>query len=402
VSGGLAIDLVLLALLLGYAASGYRQGLVVSVLSLVGFLGGGALGMAVLPALFAGWGWAGEHVLPSRLLLVGLVFFLASLGQSIAMTTGRRLRRHLRARPAVALDSVLGALASLLAVAVLTWFVAGGLRGVTSGSFARAIGDSRVLQAIDTVVPAETGRLFAGFRQVLDQGGFPRVFEGLGAEPITPVDPPVGSTAASAAVQAATGSIVKITGVAAACRQGQEGSGWVVAPQRVVTNAHVVAGIGRASVRVRGTGPALTGRVVVFDPDRDLAVLDVPGLTAAALPLGTAVDRGAEGVVAGFPLDGPLRLDAARVRQRLLATGEDIYGAPGVTREIYSLYARVEPGNSGGPLLSPSGTVIGVVFAKSLDDDETGYALTLAEAMPVLAQAAGATEAVSTGPCQVG
>ena len=170
-SGGLAIDLVLLALLLGYAASGYRQGLVVSVLSLVGFLGGGALGMAVLPTLFAGWGWAGEHVLPSRLLLVGLVFFLASLGQSIAMTTGRRLRRHLRARPAVALDSVLGALASLLAVAVLTWFVAGGLRGVTSGSFARAIGDSRVLQAIDTVVPAETGRLFAGFRQVLDQGG---------------------------------------------------------------------------------------------------------------------------------------------------------------------------------------------------------------------------------------
>jgi uncharacterized membrane protein required for colicin V production len=114
VSGGLAIDLVLLALLLGYAASGYRQGLVVSVLSLVGFLGGGALGMAVLPTLFAGWGWAGEHVLPSRLLLVGLVFFLASLGQSIAMTTGRRLRRHLRARPAVALDSVLGALASHL------------------------------------------------------------------------------------------------------------------------------------------------------------------------------------------------------------------------------------------------------------------------------------------------
>jgi S1-C subfamily serine protease len=201
---------------------------------------------------------------------------------------------------------------------------------------------------------------------------------------------------------AAQASLVKVTGVAAACRRGQEGSGWVLAPGRVVTNAHVVAGIEDVTVRVRGTGPALHGSVVVFDPQRDLAVISVPGLNAPALPLGTDLARGAEAVVAGFPLDGPLRLDAARVRQVINATGQDIYGQPGVTREIYSLLTRVEPGNSGGPLLSSAGQVVGVVFAKSLDDDQTGYALTLAEAAPVLTAAAGAQGRVDTGACSLG
>jgi S1-C subfamily serine protease len=109
-----------------------------------------------------------------------------------------------------------------------------------------------------------------------------------------------------------------------------------------------------------------------------------------------------QAVVAGFPLDGPYRLDAARVRRTLTATGSDIYGEPGVTREIYSLFARVEPGNSGGPLLAADGTVVGVVFAKSLDDPSTGYALTLAEARPVLQAAAAANQPVSTGGCSTG
>ncbi len=401
-SAGTLIDLLLVLLLASYAISGYRQGLVVSVLSVVGFLGGGALGMAVLPKLMSGWSLATQSSLLPRLVLVGLVLVFASIGQSLAVQVGRRLRRGLRARPALRIDAALGAVASLAAVAVLMWFVAGGLRGISSGAVARAVGESRVLRGIDSVVPPATAGLFTGFRQMLDQGGFPRVFDGLAAEPITPVDPPSGSLAASAAVQAATASVVKITGVAAACRQGQEGSGWVISAHRVVTNAHVVAGLGEVTVRVKGVGPGLSGRVVVFDPGRDLAVIDVPSLSAAPLPLGAQVDSGADAVVAGFPLDGPLRLDAARVRQRLVATGQDIYGQPGKTREIYSLYTRVEPGNSGGPLLSPTGAVIGVVFAKSLDDDLTGYALTLNEAAPVLEQAVTASTPVSTGACTVG
>jgi S1-C subfamily serine protease len=142
--------------------------------------------------------------------------------------------------------------------------------------------------------------------------------------------------------------------------------------------------------------------VVLFDAQRDLAVLAVPGLTAAPLHLGGTLERGDQGVVAGFPLDGPLTLEPARVRSTLDAVGADIYGAPGVQREVYSLYAKVEPGNSGGPLLDPAGQVVGVVFAKSLDDDTTGYALTLAEARPVLTAAASANDAVPTGACTTG
>jgi S1-C subfamily serine protease len=157
-----------------------------------------------------------------------------------------------------------------------------------------------------------------------------------------------------------------------------------------------------ASVQVGGVGREYPAQIVVFDPERDLAVLDVDGLTAAPLRLGGALSAGDESVVAGFPLDGPYRLDPARVRRTLTATGSDIYGQPGVTREIYSLYARVEPGNSGGPLLTSSGEVVGVVFAKSLDDPTTGYALTLNEARPVLEAAAGASQPVPTGGCSTG
>ena len=170
---------------------------------------------------------------------------------------------------------------------------------------------------------------------------------------------------------------MKITGVGGGLQPWPGGQRLGVAPGRVVTNAHVVAGMAAPQVRVHGTGRSYDARVVVFDPRRDLAVLAVPGLTAPPLALGRQLSRGDGAVVAGYPLDGPYRLDAARVRTVLDARGADIYGDPGTVREVYSLFARVQPGNSGGPLLSKTGAVVGIVFAKSLDDESTGYALTL-------------------------
>ena len=401
-TGGVLLDLALVIGLCAYAVSGWRQGLVVSALSLAGFLAGGALGMWVLPKLVAGSEWGQTHHLAASITVVAGVFFLASVGQGVLWRVGRRARTHLHGRALRRGDSFLGAVATVAAASVLVWFVAGGLRGATTGPVGQAIGSSQVMRAIDAVVPPQTGRLFAGFRQVLDRGGFPRVFDGLSREAIAPIDPPSGTTTALPAVATSVMSVVKITGVARACRQGQEGSGWVVSPQRVVTNAHVVAGVTDVDVQVPGSRELLRGTVVVFDPDRDLAVVDVPSLRATPLRLGADVNRGQEGVVAGYPLDGPLRLDAARVREVLYATGQDIYGQPGVTRQIISLYTHVDSGNSGGPLLSTSGEVVGIVFAKSLDDDQTGYALTLAEAAPVLTAAAGAQGRVDTGACSLG
>ena len=399
---GTVLDVLLVLMLVLYAVTGYRQGVLVSTLSLVGFLGGGALGMWLLPSILSNVEWVTSNEVIRVLVLVFLVFLCATVGQAIAVPVGNRLRAQVRGRSGRAVDAVLGGVATVLAVSLLVWFVAGAVRGAAPTPFAKAIGESRVLSTIDRVMPPAAGQLFAGFRSLLDQNGIPKVFGGLSPEPIQPVAPPASGVAASAGVQQATPSIVRVTGVSVACRRGQEGTGWVVAPGKVVTNAHVVAGMREASVQVGGVGREYAARIVLFDPERDLAVLAVDGLTAPALRLGGVLATNEEAVVAGFPLDGPYRLDAARVRRTLTATGSDIYGQPGVTREIYSLFARVEPGNSGGPLLAADGSVVGVVFAKSLDDPSTGYALTLAEARPVLQAAAGANQPVSTGGCSTG
>ena len=396
------LDLLLLLLFVSYAISGYRQGLVVSVLSLAGFLGGGALGMWLVPMAIRQWTTLESTPLLRTGVLIAGVFLLASVGQAIAVAMGGRLRSRLRVRPVQAFDAALGAVVVAASVAVLVWFIAGALRGGAPAPLARAIGESRVLRTIDAVVPPETARLFAGFREVLDREGFPRVFEGLEAEPIAPVEAPDPAVVATPGVEAAGDSVIKVTGVAVACNRGQEGSGWVVSRGRVVTNAHVVAGMRTVTLRVQGTGPSYEGRVVLFDAQRDLAVIAAPELPAAPMEQGRELRRGEAGVVAGFPHDGPYRLDPARVREVVQARGSDIYGAPGTVREVYSLYARVRPGNSGGPLLSPRGDVVGVIFAKSLDDNQTGYALTLDEARPVLEQAASARTPVSTGPCVAG
>jgi S1-C subfamily serine protease len=396
------LDIVLAMVLLSYAIIGYRHGFVVSVMSLIGFVAGGAVGMWLLPALLQQWNAVDTNVALRTLFLVLGVFVCAALGQAAAVGVGFRMRSGLRDQPERIADAVLGALATIVAVSVLVWFLAGAVRGGAETPLARAIGTSRVLATIDRFVPPQTAQLFAGFQSVLDREGFPRVFDGVRAEPILPIAPPDNQLAFGPGVARAAGSIVKITGVASSCNREQEGSGWVVAPERVVTNAHVVAGTSSEHVRIQGEGRSYDARVVVFDPKRDLAVLSVPGLPAPASRMGTDLTRAQGAVVAGFPLNGPYRLDSARVRDVITATGADIYGRPGVVREVYSLYATVQPGNSGGPLLSPAGAVVGVVFARSLDDDKTGYALTLDEARPVLEAAASSFTPVSTGRCVAG
>ncbi|NYG06636.1 S1-C subfamily serine protease [Phycicoccus badiiscoriae] len=396
------LDYLLILLFISYGFTGFRQGLVVSVLSLAGFFIGGALAMWLLPLAIGHWAELQASPLLRSVVLIAGVFILASAGQALAVTVGRRLRSQLKIKPVQWFDATAGAVAVVLSAAVLVWFIAGALRGGAPAPIAKAIGESRVLRTIDNVVPPGTSRLFASFREVLDREGFPRVFDGLQSERIAPVAPPDPSVVETAGVRQAAASVIKITGVAASCNRGQEGSGWVVAPERVVTNAHVVAGMDTATLRIHGTGRSYTGRVVIFDARRDLAVLSVPGLPAEPLRLGPDLSRGDAGVVAGFPLDGPYRLDAARVREIVDARGSDIYGSPGTSRQVYSLYAQIRPGNSGGPLLSTDGRVVGVVFAKSLDDASTGYALTMDEARPVLAAASGASTPVDTGACVAG
>jgi S1-C subfamily serine protease len=248
-------------------------------------------------------------------------------------------------------------------------------------------------------MPESADTLFSSFRRVLDDSGLPTVFGGLSPERIRAVDPPKTEVARRPAIRKASASVVEIEGTARSCSRRLDGSGFVIAPQHVLTNAHVVAGVTRPNVRVGGVGNRLPARVVVFDPEHDLAVLYVPDLRAAALDFDAGGGRGDSGVVAGFPQGGPFQLEPARIRDTIQARGPDIYQRNQVTREVFSLYADVEPGNSGGPLLTPAGDVYGVVFAKSLDDPETGYALTADEVAPVVAAGKGRTTETSTESC---
>jgi len=192
--------------------------------------------------------------------------------------------------------------------------------------------------------------------------------------------------------------IVKITGVAPSCHRQLEGSGFLFAGEHVMTNAHVVAGVRSPSV-LASDGKSYDATVVLYDPRRDVAVLYVPGFTRSPLGFAGVAKQGESAIVAGYPQNGPFRAVAARIRARQPAQGPDIYQTHQVTREIYAVYAVVRPGNSGGPLLAPDGRVYGVVFAASVDDPQTGYALTAGEVASDAAAGAGSTSAVSTQGC---
>jgi S1-C subfamily serine protease len=389
------LDILLGVAVLSYAYSGYRQGFVVGVLSFAGFLGGGFLGMLLAPDLVAEIDGTARQAVAA----VALVVVAATVLQVVASVVGGLARDRITWRPARALDALAGAGVGAVAVLVVAWFVASAVRQAPSPTITEAVRQSSVLTTVDRAMPEGARGLFGSFRRLLDQNGVPPVFSGLAPERIRPVERPDPGVRSTPAVAAARDSIVKVAGTAGECNRQVEGTGFVYAPEHVVTNAHVVAGVSEPQVQVGGTGRSLRARVVAYDPKRDLAVLYVPRLEAGALRFDRSATRGSGAVVAGFPRGGPYSVVAARVREQIQARGRDIYGRSQVTRDVFSLYSTVQPGNSGGPLLSPAGRVYGVVFAKSVDDPNTGYALTVEEVQPVTDAAATATDPVSTGGC---
>ena len=401
-SGPAALDLLLLVLLGLYAWSGWRQGFVSAVLGLVGLVGGAFLALRFVPGVLESDLGIPRSTPVGVLALLAAVIVAAALGQGLFLLLARRLRESVEAPAARTLDSALGLVAVLVASVFVVWVVAGAVRVGGPPGARDLVARSAVVTVVDELVPPSAGRLIDEVTQALDRGGFPQVFEGLGPEPIAPVEAPDAALTGDPQIAAALDSVIHVRAESGSCGQAQVGSGWVLSPGHVVTNAHVVAGSDTVTVSARGTGRDRRARVVAFDPRRDIAVLSVPGLPSPALPQGPSLGTGDPAVLAGFPGDDGLWVGAARVRGTLEAAGQDIYGRTSVVREIYSLRAQVRRGASGGPVLDPRGEVVGMVFATSLDDPDTGYALTLAEIAPVLRRATGATASVSTGACATG
>jgi S1-C subfamily serine protease len=330
---------------------------------------------------------------------IACVLFFMGIGQLVASRVGLAARRHLTWRPVRLVDSAGGAVLSGSALLLVAWFLG---TAVVNGPFpalSSQVNGSRILGEVDRVLPSGTQTWFSDFRKSIIASGFPQVFGGLGGERVIAVPPPDAALLNEPGVVAARGSIIKITGVAPSCQRRLEGSGFVIAPERVLTNAHVVAGVDTARVQSADGGRQLRATVVLFDPTRDVAVLSVPGLKAAPLQWAGRASPGDDAVVAGYPEDGPYTASAARIRSIEEPIGLDIYNRAPASRQVYALRAVVQPGNSGGPLLAPDGSVYGVVFAKSTSSPDTAYALTAAEVRSDVEAGTSATTPVSTMSC---
>ncbi|MFM7718342.1 MAG: MarP family serine protease [Actinomycetota bacterium] len=388
------LDAVLLVALAVGAISGYRRGLVLQACSYAGLLLGLVAGAAAAPLVARIVGDGGPRVAAATVSLL----LLAALGNGLGWIAGSILRGRMRRGPLAFLDGPGGAAVSVLAMAIAIWFVSLNLVGGPWPAVSREIRGSALVRSLDESLP-EPPSLVAQVRGFLDRYGFPDVFSGIPPIPAEPVRPPT-TVEARTAFASASGSVVRIVG--AACDRIQEGSGFVVAEDYVLTNAHVVAGVRKTQVE-RADSPTRSGTVVGFDPELDLALLYVrdapPPLDLAA----GVVDAASVGSVLGYPNGGPLRGDGAAVGRYIeAAVGRDIYGRRGAEREVYELQTTVRPGNSGGPFVLVDGRVAGVVFAASRTDDGIGYAIASTEVLPWLAEVLGRETAVPTGACLSG
>jgi S1-C subfamily serine protease len=255
-----------------------------------------------------------------------------------------------------------------------------------------------LIASVDKVMPPQAEKVSAGLRSLFTGSGFPPILAPLAPAPSVPVDAPDESLTLDPDITGQQGSILKVRTQAPQCGASMEGTGFVVAPGMVATNAHVVAG--SASVSVETATGALPAQVVEYDSAVDLAVLRVHGLTAEPLVFARQPAKtGDDAAAAGYPLDGPFTVSPMRIRAQTALRGPDIYARDTVTREVYTLRGSVRPGNSGGPLLAPDGTVVGVIFGAAIDNPDVGFALTARQAAPVIAAGVASREEVGTGAC---
>jgi S1-C subfamily serine protease len=389
VSPSVVVDVILVLLLLFALIKGYRSGLVRSVSGIVGALAGGAAALVIVP--FVGtWVSTPQWRVPAALAAAVL---LVLLGLTVGSSLGSRITRRLRRTSFGIVDQLLGAAATLAATALVLGMLALSIGSLGVPFLSPALRSSTVVRSIDGLTPDPVKSFVAELRATVLQEGLPRIVDAFtGADPVVPQFDTGG-----APFQAASPSVVRITGNAYACGQSQSGSGFVIAPERVVTNAHVVAGVDQPVVETADS--ALPGRVVYFDPVDDLAVIAVGGLTAA--PLGTTDELGVgqRAVTAGFPFGGPFDAGPAEVIGLGPLAIPDIYGANPAPRQAYTVAADVQQGESGGPLLTEDGRVAGVIFAKGTTTANVGYALAMSELAPVATAASTFTDPVAPGTC---
>jgi S1-C subfamily serine protease len=381
------LDLAILSMAVAAAVAGHRLGLVTRATSWLGMI----VGIAVAARLVGPVARAIEGASDARMLLTatGLLLGGAFLGQALGLLIGSQLHYALPTGWPRDVDRSGGAVMGVLGVAVTVWLLTPAMAQVP-GVTARLARTSVITRALADVLPPAPATLQDLERLV--GADLPTVLADL--EPAPDLGAPPASSGLSAEVQdrVAT-STVKVE--AAACGRLQDGSGAVVGPNLVVTNAHVVAGGDDIVVERHPDGAQVPAELVAFDPRRDLAVLSVPGLDRSPLPLGDT-EAGDVGAVFGHPGGGPLEVSPYEVGEEVTATGRDIYGAERTERQMLFIAAELRPGDSGGALVDPAGSVVGVAFAIAPDDPDVAFALTIEEVRAVLE---GPLRPTDSGPC---
>jgi S1-C subfamily serine protease len=387
--GSVVLDIFLVVLLLASLGAGFRSGLIGSISGLLGLVAGAVAAYFVVP-LVPTWVSAPEWRTPAT---IAAALILVIMGLTIGESIGRGLRRR-TPRKLRGIDRLFGAVIGVAAAAAVISMVAFSVGAIGIPPLTAAIASSNVVRTIDSVTPVPVKSFLAQVRSTVVDDGLPVIADAFGGQSPTLPEAQLDN----AALDTAAASVLRITGNAVACGQSQSGSGFVVAPERVLTNAHVVAGVSDAVVEVPGAG-ALTGDVVYFDPVDDLAVIAVPGLAAASLTLQGDLAVDSEAVTLGYPFGGPFDSDPARVMSVDSVLVADIYGQSPTPRAVYTLAADVQQGESGGPLVSVDGRVAGVIFAKAANTANVGYALAMSEVTPVVEQAPDLSSAVDSGAC---
>jgi S1-C subfamily serine protease len=368
-----------------FASWGFRQGAVIGVSSLLGFVGGTWVGTNVAGQLLA----RGNDSPYTPLFALAAALVVGGVIAELTLAIGYKLRVRFTSRSARRVDGTVGAVLLATFAIGIVWVGAAAItQSRANKEFRKSIQASAVVKELNSVLPPSTGLLDALAR--IDP--VPQI---NGPAPNVPA--PDSAIARDPDVQQAAQSTVRVLGTA--CGYGVEGSGWVAGAGIIVTNAHVVAGEADTSVQTIGQGNQFRAQVIWFDARNDLAILAAPGILARPLTLVTDTPRGTSAAIIGYPLNGPLDIQPARIGGTSTVISDDIYGAGPITRRMTTFRGLVRHGNSGGPIVDADGNVRSTVFAaKSDSDNSRGYGVPGKQIREALDQA-DPSRTVSTGTC---
>ncbi len=388
------LDIAVIGVALIAAISGWRSGALGSLMSFVGVLIGAIAGLMLAPHVISHVGSSRGRLFTALFLILALVV----VGEVAGVVLGRALRGSIRSGPVRVADSMVGVALQLVVVLIAAWLLGSPLTSSDQPNLAAAVRGSRVVTEVDKYAPTWLRSVPKRISKLLSTSGLPAALEPDGRAPVAAVDPPDPTLADSLVVGNARPSVVKIRGIAPACQKILEGTGFVIAPNRVMSNAHVVAGSNSVTVEAYD-GKKYDATVVSYDPSADISILEVPNLPLQPLAFSDQPAKtGTDAVVLGFPGGGEFAASPARVREIIELSGPDIYKSTTVNREVYTIRGLVRQGNSGGPMINRAGQVIGVVFGAAVDDNDTGFVMTTQEVSAQLAKI-GNTAKVPTGNC---